>query len=354
MENTMWPPPGGIEGNAREEVVVRHCGYPIEETRAARESAVVVQMTWLRIVNASGRDVREYLHRRVSNATKSLRPGEGRRAFVLDAVGRTMADTEILCRAEDDLVVLAPSYRGDSLVSELGKYVFGELAAFESDNELVALGVIGPRAQAALEAADLPVPETPHGLSSLGPPGRDRIAVVRSDFALGDFVVLAPRQWALATWQSLVADTRGIGVRAAGWTAWETLRILRLIPLYGAEFDESTTPLDASLRHGLDRDKGCYPGQEAMARTMNLGHPARAIVQVRIDSGPAEPPLRSAMTTGNGTSAGLLTSVIPTEAAGPSLALASVAWGCRFLETRLIVETSEGPGEVTVVAKAEE
>lgn len=355
MESMNWPPSGAIEASTRDGRVAINFGRPADEVRAAREAAVVVPLSWARLAHARGKDVREYLHRRVSNATKALAAGDGRRAFVLDAVGKVMADVELYARGDEDLAVIAPSYRGELLVTELGKYVFSENAMFtDAAPELVALAVIGPRAAEVLEAADLPVPAAQHGLVSVGPPDASRLAVVRSDLALGDFVVLAPIAWASATWQSLLADPARVGVLPAGWMAWETLRILRLVPVYGADFDETSTPLDAGLLHGLDRDKGCYPGQEAMARTLNLGHPARAVVQVRIDSGTPTAGTRCSLTTRNGTGAGALTSVIPAEAQGPPLALACVAWACRHLDTRLVVETDDGSCEVTVVAKAEE
>lgn len=355
MEASMWPPPGGVVGPEHGVSVVRHFGDPAAEARAARDSAVVVPMMFLRTAAARGNDVREYLHRRLSQHTKSMAEGDGHRAFLLEATGKVLADTEVFCRAADDLLIVAPSYRAEALVGELGKYVFSEQASFEpTDDQCVVIGVIGPKAAAVLEAADLPVPRDARAFVGVGPAGADQIAVVRSDFALGDYLVLTPPGRATAVWQSLLADAAAMDVRAAGYSAWQTLRVLRVVPLYGVDFDENNTPLDAGLRHGLDRDKGCYPGQEALARTMNLGHPARVVVQVRVDSGRKVLQASASVTTRTGTGAGALTSVIPPEADGPPFALASVAWACRELGTRLIVDSTVGDAEVTVVGVAED
>jgi folate-binding protein YgfZ len=94
-------------------------------------------------------------------------------------------------------------------------------------------------------------------------------------------VTAAPR-----VWQALEAAARKLGVEAApfGNEAFELLRIEAGVPRFGVELSEKVIPLEANLDHTISYTKGCYLGQEIIARLDTLGTPARLLRHLFVDA----------------------------------------------------------------------
>lgn len=309
-------------------------GSPRTELRFIEEAVALVDFSFMTIVTVTGADRHDYLNRRLSQKILGLRDGDGCRANLLDANGRMQADLEVFGRHHDFLLLAAP-FEGPQLASKLEQYVFSEDCGFEDvTGKSPLLGLVGPKWRRVLELMDLtPAPSMPrhwegdraHGehveilASSLVPGG----CLLR-----GDAAGMAGFLWGVRD----AVEAAGGGM--AGWSAFNAWRIRHRCPWWGIEMDASTIPLEAGLQEALHHDKGCYPGQETIARITNLGHPARQLVAVESE-GDAELILPLDLTDADGKPAGHLASLTPLLPRRAIQGLAMVKWRLREPGTEL-------------------
>ena len=113
------------------------------------------------------------------------------------------------------------------------------------------------------------------------------IACVRTDTTGEVGYMLYTAAEALASlWEALMTEGSQFEVQPIGWHALESLRIEAGIPRYGAELTDAVIPLEAELEHAIDFEKGCYIGQEIVARMKYRGHPNRLLRGIAIDDNP--------------------------------------------------------------------
>lgn len=264
------------------------------------------------VVRATGAGHREYLNRRLSQKVVDLADGQMRRATLLGATGLMEGDFELLADGATTYLISPPKDSPAAVEHLLSKFVFTEDATFQalSDSRLI---------WAADSSPDAPAPGTLQrtGSGSL---------LWRSSYVPGGTCLLAP---APAAAEATPAAT---GTR----DELHRLRIEAGIPWWGIDCDEKTNPLDAHLQLAIHDNKGCYPGQEAIARIVNLGHPARQLVGLRFEAGGA--PAGTALQQ-DGREVGRVTSYTDSPAFGP-IALAMVGWNARAAGT--ILTTASG------------
>jgi folate-binding protein YgfZ len=252
------------------------------------EGASAVLLTGFEMLRLRGADAGDYLNRRLSQEIESVEPGDVRRAALLDASGKVLADMEVARgtdeEGEDVFLLLAPMREGYDLKADLERFLFSE------DCKVEQLGT--PILRCAPEGDELP-----------GPNALRSEYFLEAEVAAGDPPAesLSPR-------------------------ALEAERIERGLPLYPIDFDETNTPLDAGLYCAVDMDKGCFPGQETIAKIVNLGHPAKALVRVELE-GDGDPP-RDDWSNGDGDK-GRLTSAVLHPVREKWIGLMQVAWRAR-------------------------
>lgn len=264
-------------------------------------------------VAVTGGDRLDYLNRRLSQKTVDMQPGDARRAAILDAVGKMVADLEIFA-FPDRVVLWAPPWRAERLAAEIDKYVFTEDCQVEDiAPRTAAFLLVGPRAEAAVAG---------------------NATILRTANALDGVVAIVEESRAEETAHALLAACRAHGGDVVGRDAYHRVRVAKGRPWWGAELDESTIPLEAGLLEAVHFDKGCFPGQETIARISNLGHPARQLVRARIEGeAPAVPTI---LETTEGKPAGMLTSVAASLDGSKTIGLAMVKWLQRQPGTQLI------------------
>jgi folate-binding protein YgfZ len=126
----------------------------------------------------------------------------------------------------------------------------------------------------------------------------------------------------------LIAVLEAAGAARAGAEAVRTVRIENGKPRYGEEISDTTLPQETQQMHAVHFQKGCYLGQEAVAKVRNLGHPTRVVLMVSADR-PVE--ANRAVLAGD-LEAGLLTSV---DTSGDAVsALARIRWAAREADLR--------------------
>ena len=143
-----------------------------------------------------------------------------------------------------------------------------------------------------------------------------------------------------------------IGLRVAGWHAYNIARIEAGEPVFHLDFGSTSLPAETGV---IDRrvsfKKGCYLGQEIVARMQSLGHPKQTLVALRVGSSPEDPqPVTGAELAQAGQVVGAVTSsTISPMLGGQFVCLGVVKWDAREPGTNLIVRTEEG--EVAAVVQ---
>lgn len=310
-----------------------------DDYRALTTDVGVVDLTSLRSrVELTGDDRRKFLHNFCTNDVNNLADGTGCEAFLLDAKGHVLFYVCIWARPERLLVDVAAG-RGEALVKHLDKYLIREkvkLADLTSDwSELL---VAGPRSAEVLRSVlncDLP------SVLQSSVAGPDDTVIIRSTLTPGDnFCVLGPTAAIEKVRQRLTTA----GVQPCGAGALESLRIEAGLPLDG--FDVT----DKNLAQEVDRNertlhfrKGCYLGQETVARLDALGHVNKRLVGVKfLEATDANSPQ-----AGTTLAAGTITSVAFSPRLNAWLALAYIRENSTAPGTKL--DTPFGPAEVAAL-----
>lgn len=219
----------------------------------------------------------------VTNDVNALQPGQGQRAAALTAKGRVIALCRVFDRGED-LLVDCDAAAGDGFAGMIRKYVNPRLAKYAVITDTTdCLGVHGDDAATAIAralGADDAVRDSLAALALLGGrwigAGDDAAWVARSDdLSVAGFDVIAARQRVGTVRHALIAA----GARHASTDEVRALRIERGLPEWGAEMDAETIPQEAVLDDlgAISFSKGCYTGQEVVARIHFRGHVNRQL-----------------------------------------------------------------------------
>lgn len=314
------------------------------EYQIARENVALLDTSFLTVVAATGKDHLEYMNRRLSQKLIDLPTGQGRRAMLLGGDGKMQADMEVW-RLDGDrsLVIAPPDVVG--LDGKMNAYVFGEDVRFtDESSSWSAFSLFGAQSEMVLDSLNLPIPETGRiEESSL----RNRtIYVIRSEFFPGFITVLLKDRSAIDVYDALLDKVLSLDGTRMGFQTFDLLRIEAACPWFGVDTDENTIPLEASLSSAIHCDKGCYPGQEVLARIMNLGHPSRLLTGIVWDE--KEPPEPGSVLESSGEKAGVLTSSAYSPVSRRAIGLAMMKW--QFREDGTPVTASDGPsGHVSAI-----
>ena len=320
-----------------------HYGDPLGEQRAAETDAVLVDRSHRSVLTLTGKDRQTWLHSISSQHVSDLADGASTQNLSLDGQGR-VEDHWIQTELGGVTHLDTEPWRGEPLLGYLRKMVFwSEVIAAAAD--LAVLSLLGPRLydRAVLDVL---------GVDALP----DELVAVR--MAGGGFVrrmpglpagqieldVLVPRGES-SDWQHRLAQAR---VRPAGVWTYEALRVAALRPRLGVDTDERTIPHEVGWIGGpgmgaVHLDKGCYRGQETVARVHNLGKPPRMLVLLHLD-GSADRPTTGDPVLAGGRTVGRLGTVVDHVDLGP-VALA-------LLKRGLPADTELATGDQAAVAAA--
>lgn len=270
--------PGAVEGTGADAGVALHYGSPVPEQRALAAGAAVVDLSHRSVLTITGTDRLSWLDSISSQSIGRLAPGESSETLILDPNGRIEHDIRLVDDGET-LWLLVERTDADALLAWLGSMKFMlrvELADRSSD--YVTVGTLGE--------LELPVAIS-NGVPLLWRDPWPTIAAGGHQYATtkehpsADF----PYREALVRRedQALVA-----GLPTAGLLALEALRIAAWRPRFAAEVDERSIPHELDwLRSAVHLNKGCYRGQETVAKVHNLGHPPRRLVMLHLDGSDA-------------------------------------------------------------------
>ncbi|MCA1821537.1 MAG: folate-binding protein [Pseudonocardia sp.] len=241
--------------------VAWHHGDPLGEQRVAERGVAVVDRSNREILAVPGEDRLSWLHTITSQHLLELGDGEHTEALVLDLRGH-VEHHAVVSHVDGTVWLDTEPAAAQGLLTYLNSMVFwSKVAPRDATAELAVLSLLGPGTDQLLAQA-----------GDLG--GFVRVAPGRTD-------LLVPRGELIQVWQRLV----DAGATPAGTWAYEALRVAGLRPRLGIDTDERTIPHEVGwIGPAVHLDKGCYRGQETVARVANLGRPPRRMVLLHLES----------------------------------------------------------------------
>ena len=281
---------------------------------ALRKGAAVVDLSHRTVLRLAGRDPVGMLDAVLTNEVPK-EPNLGVYALLLNPKGRVQADLRVLKAPPGDDVLIDVEPEGVEAAKELlGRYAPFSRVKLEdlsgSEERWGVLGLYGPRAKELVGALDLP--EHSSREATLG-----NITVLAAGVAVpvAGYDLLGPADDLLAVKDHLIER----GAAPADREAYETARIEAGVPRFGADLTPENFPAEAGvLERAVSFQKGCYPGQETVARMRYRGHPNRELHRFVVEGAVPAP---GAEIVQNEKRVGRITSVAPLPVDGNTFAL---------------------------------
>lgn len=247
---------------------------------AAREAAAVFDLD-ASLVELTGPERLAWLNTLVSNKVDDLAPGESARAFLLNPTkGRILADF-LACETADATWLECAGDSAATALEQFRKYYFGQEVEFADRSGDWWIGaLVGPKSHEILTGIAVDVPPGEEGLHETTAIGGTEVRALRwSDTGLPGYHLWVPLEAAA----SIRTTLEEAGALPGDADAWTVLQIEGGVPAYGRELTEETIPLEAPTGNAIDHAKGCYPGQEVIARLWARGRPAKELRGLRFE-----------------------------------------------------------------------
>ena len=254
-----WP--GAVEASWPDEGVAAHYGDPMREQRMIEESAGIADRSNRGVLRITGPDRLSWLHSLTTQALEGLAAGAAAQALVLSPNGHV---EHHLTLTDDGTATWAHVEPGTAAALaeflESMKFML-RVEVADVSQDCAVLTVLGPA------AGDLVA-----GLDGV------RASVNPGSFGTIDLIVARDQL------PEVAGNLLRRGAAAAGMWAFEALRIAAHVPRLGLDTDHRTIPHEAGwIDSAVHLNKGCYRGQETVARVHNLGHPPRRLVFLHLD-----------------------------------------------------------------------
>ncbi len=247
-------------------------GDAAAERLAARDATVLAPLTHLGMIEVSGNDAATFLHNQFTSDINHLPVDKAQHSAWCSAKGRMLASF-LLFRQGTRLQLQLAAGLLPTIIRRLQMYILrSQVSVCDRSAERCLLGVSGAQAGDALAKAGLPQPDAPLGTAAFA----DGVVI-----RLGDdrFEVVVSSPATAAVWEKMTPVARPVGT-----PVWEWLDIRAGIPLISELTQEQFVPQMAHFERigGVSFHKGCYPGQEVIARTQYLGKVKRHLYALQL------------------------------------------------------------------------
>ncbi|MBB5632784.1 hypothetical protein BKA04_001007 [Cryobacterium mesophilum] len=335
---------GAVEASGADAGIAAHYGNPMVEQRSLVAGTAIVDLSNRGVLTVTGPDRLTWLDSMSSQSVRGMRPGDSAETLLLGQTGRIEHDIRIL----DDGVIawlLVDGADAEPLRAWLDSMRFMlRVEVADRTADFATVGTLGARVPSAAESNGVvlawrdPWPAVPRGGHQYAVPEEHPASAWTYSEVLVERSAMA----------SVADELVSAGIVPAGVLALEALRIAAWRPSFTAEVDEKTIPHELDwLRSAVHLTKGCYRGQETVAKVHNLGHPPRRLVMLHLDGSDAVLPLEGGDVVLGDTVVGRITSVARHFELGP-VALAVVK---RSTDPDAVLSIPVGD---TIVAAAQE
>lgn len=247
------------------------------EYAAARGAAVIYDSSPLGRLRLTGKTRVDFLHRMSTNELNALKTGQGAATVLTTPIAR-IVDRVIVYVREDDVLLLTSRGAQAKVTNWLKKHIFykDDVQVRDASTEFAMISIYGVK---AAHAASQVARQDVSGLElHAWRPVGDAVMIARADPIAGDgFHVIAAPDVLPSLWQAAIDG----GAEPIGERAFEMLRIESGLPRYPHELSEDYIPLEVGLWSDVSFTKGCYTGQEIIARMESRSRLAKQIVGLR-------------------------------------------------------------------------
>tara|TARA_B100000686_G_C16773482_1_gene966817 strand:- start:2 stop:1729 length:1728 start_codon:yes stop_codon:yes gene_type:complete len=300
-----------IQGDYRR--IRSHCGFFSETGRT--------------LLALNGPDVFSYLQTQTTNDVNSLEIGNGQNSAIVTRQGKLVCTFSIHKTDRESVLILVETKQKDNLINHLNSFLFRDRVEIVSNlQQNYLIGLQGPKSSLLLEKLSLTpavLPEKPND-TVLCQWDKDDLIVINKTLSGEEGYILAFPQLIKKELESaFYAVGMPYKLASVGPEALEILRIESGIPLYGIDMDQSQVLPETGLEHSsVSYNKGCYIGQEVIARIKTYGSPALALTGLVFEG--YEPPPYNGELRLNGKKIGIVKSSCYSYALEKYIALAYV------------------------------
>ncbi|MBM3840816.1 MAG: aminomethyl transferase family protein [Verrucomicrobia bacterium] len=328
------------------EKIPAHYGDVLAEYTAMREAAVVLDLSFRGRLCLTGADRQRFLHGQVTHDVNGLKAGEGCYAALVTAKGRIVSDLNLYLLADEILLDFEPGLV-TKVKERLEKFIIADDAqVVDAAPHYGLLSVQGPKAAEVLRQArteaELPVKQMTFRTAEHSDFGQIYLINCARLLTSG-FDVFVPTEAMEAAAERLVAAAESVGGRPCGWQALEIARVEAGIPRFGVDMDESNLAPEAGIEsRAISYSKGCYTGQEVIARIRTYGQVARALRRLRLADDLSQLPARGDKLFKDSKEVGYITSAVRSPGLKASLALGYVRKETNQAGTELSLDGNGG------------
>jgi len=295
----------------------------------SQQCGVVALTDWSQI-DITGSDRATFLHNMCTNEIRKLSPGQCCEAFCTDVKGKIQAQVFVFVE-QDQISLLSVPGQAERIIAQLGRYVIREDVELADSTGKYALSiVVGPQAHATLKQKtenenDIPTEDYNHATCTLA--GKPCL--------VARLPILWPGTLLVRT-ASANSPLNGLDVPTIDTDspAWSSLRVESQLPLFGIDFDDSNLPQEVNRdAQSISFTKGCYLGQETVARIDALGHVNKKLVVVSIE-GTSVPEVGAKLLSGDSEVGTITTACWSPQASRPAV-LAMVKRGANDIGSEM-------------------
>ncbi|MBE9125145.1 MULTISPECIES: YgfZ/GcvT domain-containing protein [unclassified Coleofasciculus] len=283
-------------------------GNDAEAIAAARQGVALADLSHWGLLKVSDEDRLSFLHNQSTNDFQRLQPGQGCDTVFVTSTARTI-DLATAYVTEDAVLLLVSPNRRQTLLEWLDRYLFpmDRVELTDVSSEFTTFSLMGSESDALLTklGIQMPIDEVYGSHQQLKLEDIEVRVAVGSGLVLPGYTLIAAASDAAKLWQTLTAA----GAIPMGDRIWEQLRIEQGRPVPDRELTEDYNPLEAGLWQTISFNKGCYIGQETIARLNTYKGVKQQLWGVRLQA-PAEP---GTIITAEGEKVGKLTSLTETD-----------------------------------------
>jgi folate-binding protein YgfZ len=321
------------------------------EYRALRERVGVLDLSFRSRLCLTGQDRQRFLNGQVTNNVKGLEPGQGCYAALVTAKGKLQSDLNIYCLPDELLLDFEPGL-GAAVAERFASFIIADdVQVVDVAGLYGLLSVQGPgAAEIVKRLLGTETPSAPLSFVQVTAPAHGELYCMNQPRGpMAGFDVFAPNESISRISATLTNAAEEAGGRLCGWEALEMTRIEAGIPRFGMDMDETNLAPEAGLDRGISYTKGCYIGQEIIARIRTYGQVAKSLRGFWLPERLAELPKRGEKLYQAGREVGYITSALASPAYRRNIALGYVRRECPA-GTTLELQTPSGAGPVEVIA----
>lgn len=284
---------------------VRHFGLGVQETSLVTSGTVLADLSHLGLISACGSDAASFLHGQLTNDLEGLSTDRSLLAAFLNPKGRMLADFRVY-RHNGTFYLCTDRHLVPETLKRLRMFVLRANVTLEDASDgWVRIGYAGPDADRALADQGLSIPATVDGVAHA-----DGLTLIRLPGPHPRFEIHGDKEPVEALWTRLDVQAAPVGA-----DAWTLLDIRAGLPAVHPETVEEFVPqmVNYDLLGGLNFKKGCYPGQEVVARMRYLGKLKRRTYRAAVRTGNTPPPGTPVYKPDDAQSVGTVISACPTS-----------------------------------------